>query len=86
MRDEKKGSSNSDRDRRYRDGERHALPDNQIRLAALKDYMDRVQGRPVERQMIITNERSASLEDLMEKAKKSPVFSKTLADMLKAME
>lgn len=66
--------------------DRHAVPDNQIRLAALKDYMDRVQGRPVERQMIITNEKPASLKDLMEKAKKSPVFRKTLADMLKAMD
>jgi len=61
-----------------RHGKRHSTPDNAIRLGALKDYMDRVQGRPIERQMLLKAEAPATMDDLIAEAERSPAFAESL--------
>lgn len=60
-------------------------PDYRTRLEGLKFVYAYVVGRPVERQEIINHRPPASMDDLLEQAKKSPVFLRTLMGMLQDM-
>jgi len=81
-----RGLMSADRIYRDRNGKEVRCPDHHTRLAALKDYMDRVVGRPIERQQVIHSNAPASLEDLMTKAKKSPVFNASLRELLERLK
>jgi hypothetical protein len=75
-------------DRVYMDrhGKELRTPDNQIRAAILKDYLDRTIGRPVERQQVMTFQQPATLETLLERIAESPVLRRTLMEMLQQAE
>jgi hypothetical protein len=71
-------------DRIYYDrhGKEHRAPDHQVRMAALRDYMDRAHGRPPERQLIIHHEEQPSLDGIIKQAQASPVLLDTLIGLL----
>lgn len=69
-----------------RNGRELRTPDNQIRAAVLRDYLDRTIGRPVERQQVMTFQQPATLETLLERIAESPVLRRTLMDMLQQAE
>jgi hypothetical protein len=63
-------------------GERIEVPDHNIRLATLKDIMDRAVGRAIERQQVVTTTQPMNLESLLERIAGSPVLRSTLMDIL----
>ena len=63
-------------------GKKITAPDHGVRLGALKDYMDRVQGKPIERSLTIRAEQPQTPEALLEEARKSPAMLDTLIDGL----
>ena len=67
-------------------GEVLSKPDYATRLRYLELAFAYQVGRPIERQMVIQSSPPATLEDLMEKARASPVFRKTLLDLLSSLE
>jgi hypothetical protein len=77
-----RGLMQADRVYMDRHGNELRTPDNQIRAAVLKDYLDRTIGRPIERQQLITFQQPATLESLLERIQGSPVLRKTLLDIL----
>lgn len=60
-------------------------PDYPTRFRSLELRFAYLIGRPVERQEIIKHSPPASIETLLEDAKRSPVFRKTLIDLLQSL-
>jgi hypothetical protein len=81
-----KGLMDADRVYMDRHGNELRTPDHNIRLAVLKDYLDRTIGRPVERQQILTFQQPATMETLLERIQGSPVLRKTLLEILQQAE
>lgn len=69
-----------------KDGKVHTREDHSTRLRFLELVFAYQIGRPIERQMVINATPPATLDDLMEKARSSPVFRKTFMELLQAME
>lgn len=69
-----------------KDGKVITRPDYSTRLRYIELLMAYQVGRPIERQMTINASPPATLEDLLEKARKSPVFRATLQDILRGLE
>jgi hypothetical protein len=69
-----------------KDGKVHVREDHSTRLRFLELVFAYQIGRPVERQMVITSTPPATLDDLMEKARSSPVFRQTFLRLLQDMD
>lgn len=67
-----------------RNGKKISAPDHGVRLGALKDYMDRVQGKPIERTLAIRASQPQTPDALLEEATKSPAMLDMLLDALLA--
>ena len=63
-------------------GNVHVRPDNTTRLRALEFVFAYIVGHPIERQQIRHAKAPASLDDLVERAEKSPVFAQSLMALL----
>jgi len=63
-------------------GNVHIRPDNGTRMRALEFVFAYIVGRPIERQQIIRANAPASLDDLIERAEKSPIFAQSLMALL----
>ena len=69
-----------------KDGKVLMREDHSTRLRFLELVFAYQIGRPIERQMVINATPPATLDDLMEKARSSPVFRKTFLGLLQSMD
>lgn len=64
----------------------HVRPDNTTRLRALEFVFAYIVGRPIERQQIIRSNAPASMDDLIARAERSPVFAASLMQVLERIQ
>jgi hypothetical protein len=69
-----------------RNGDTISSPDGTVQLKAVETIIAYLVGRPIERQQVMTVAQPATMNDLLDKARKSPVFRSTLRQLLDGLE
>lgn len=69
-----------------KNGEKLEVDDFSTQLATVRFIADYMEGRPIERQLTLTKPAPASLDDVVDKLKQSPVFRDQVRDMLNEAE